>query len=315
MKIVYVLNAIMALALIGVGSAGAEELKLTNSVSAIFVPKVIYDPDAGEYEESETYVMGGNNVAEAENVKFSSEGGTPTSSKLECDKGTQFTVSAETFHNICRVLVKCEQTGVYFVPSSISAKDAAGNIIDNPECFKKHINNSNFEYFGFSELLSEVTFTSSGNYDLVQVTAVLDIDPQFDAENGVTIYADEAVPFKKMSNMVSYLYNVEPSTQNKIEKGTERVPEDGIKLTGKPDGEYKVRVDIDSDEYSEYDNGENILTLNYKAVKPNDSTVGLTEIEADGDAAYFDLIGRRIVKPQRGQIHIRKCGSKAEIIR
>ena len=313
MQNVYVLNAIMALALIGANTAVAEVVEATNSVNAIFVPQVIYNPDAADDEESEIYVMGGNNVAETDNVKFSSEGGLNTRSKLECYNGTQFTVSAESFHNIFKVLIQCEQSGVFFAPSAISAKDAAGNPIAAAQYESKTI--GNLMRFDFSELLSEVTFTSSGDYSVIKVTAVLDIDPQFDAEDGVAIYADEAVPFATKTNLFPYIYSVSLAG-SKIADGYSPVPADGIKLTGNTDGAYNVTVDIDTS--ADEDNlaeAPKTLLVNYKAVKPNDSTVGVTEIEADGDAVFFDLTGRRIVKPHGGQVHIRKSGSKAELLR
>ncbi len=308
------IQVLLALVSVGLFSANVEaETQSKSYLLSYFTPQENKTLDASDDELSEQ-LFAGDVVAEKDDVTLSySDIADLTSSVLELSNGSTFTITAETFKNIHSVIVRSAANSASFGASSISAKNSAGDEISISGGKPAPYGNNNVSWV-FSENLSEVTFTANGAYRVIQICVSLDITPLFSAENGVTVYADEVVPFQRMTNAYDYMYSVAPVSRASVDNASV-VPNEGIKLTGHQDGEYDVTVNVIPDEEEEVVVGQssNTLRVNYKSSKESGNTVSISNVDEEAPAEYYDLQGRKLLRPRAQQLHFRKTATKTTL--
>ena len=270
----------------------------------------------------------GNAVAEADGVSYSTTG-TWEYSAIGLEPSQQITVSADEFKNICALTVIVENEWSYLSPekAALTIVSAKGEGIESLQDLNCNLTSNFTEYnnveldaktgicrfdFGSGVRLSEVTFTSNIYVGVSEMKMILDVTPLVPSEP-VKIYADDVVPFQKQSNNVNYRYFVSNDTDNiiddpeELDDKLEPVPDEGITLNGKPDGDYMVYVTGPEN----FTPAIRHMKVSYVSEPPT-SAIAPQSADATTSSTY-DLLGRRISHSTRG-LQIRRTASKSTLI-
>lgn len=306
----------------GIAITYAQELQAPkSSTQALFLPN-----EDTLVKGNETAITDGVTI-QFSNRNVSFEKG--NSSYPDCiivPTGTRITIKAETFENIYSIKFTYDGNDVpEFTIISAKAQGSDSNIVPVPSSsvrnetgIKPNWLRDNFYAIRLSEIVYEYTATHSLYVENISV--MVDVTAKFSAEDGVKLYADDKVPFQKMSNSVDYRYVIKAHDEdnNPINMDAETystVPENGISLAGRTNGKHDVWVDvITPPDNLNLTSDPQKLVVDYAAEKPNECTTEIiTEVEDSADAEYYDIAGRKVSSASKGLL-IRKTANKAALL-
>lgn len=250
-----------------------------------------------------------NDIAEVDNVEMIADGEWDDSSEYYMiPTSGHLTFKAADFQNICNIRLTSyhfDDAGDYPVKCTIVDAKGLGaeNIVNlEPKVTSGNINpmdKSDVYTFNFGDdvQLSEITLRFSADFYFYKATMSLNVSPVL-PEDGLKLYADDVFPFEKKTNMPVYQYYLSENTGQLDDENEERfkaVPDEGISLAGKPDGQYAIYLRTNTDLTTNRVVKHAIVNYSTKA---NSTEINTPELPAATE--YYDLSGRRINTPIRG---------------